>query len=334
MISIMKYRKIIISLALLIIFIFLTISVLVISNRDINIDIRDVNIIKDNKEPINITLTLRKNEVYDIKDELKEARELLKEEIVKQTDGYYDCYAMNNGVARLSDTRIKAINAGVTSLFYNLNYILYRQKSKYSSERSSITTLLLTMRIIVLDEEEDYVPVYKAEDITSENKTFILMNDIVVSNNNQEQYFLKVFRGTLINPEGYKITVNNSNLFNYNIGWINDLIIDGEISGENINTIGGIATTNSGYITNCISDVNIQANYIMVWANDMSKCIINGTYTLIENTSSGLFLQLYNCADSSIVIYVTGYTEKNVEERDEIIEGNNTIKIQILEVID
>jgi hypothetical protein len=328
--KILKYRSLIIKTLIVAAFIAYCI---ILSGRTYG-DFVHAGILSDFEEKM-ITLTV--GEEYDLSEDLENAKNKIGKKLFGQIDGELKIVKRENNAINLNDTVIKAISSGLGSLWLQYYYSVFDETPKdFEGGNDSNFVNLFSLKIVVIDKEENYIPVYDINDLGPLNRTYILKNDIVISERTAFNKIVDKFLGLFLNPEGYTITIDSASslltIFNLNFGFIDGIILKGSIvSDKTLMITFGLACFNEGIIQNCEFDIDITAksiclfNFMKFYNNN-----IKGTYTVLPGENNGFEItNVFQSNGNVIDLTVTGdVNDENVHINEEIYK-ENTVNITI-----
>jgi hypothetical protein len=278
---------------------------------------------------------LKVGETYDMTDLLAEAEAGLDLKERMQVEGGFQLTA-TKGTIEQKGTKIRAISSGIGHAFYNYNYLAYWLKVNKKLYSETAQKDLLQADFIILSEVSDYVEVYSLDDLTAENKTFILKNDIVVTEAYNRNYLLYIFNGVLINPDGYTITIEESSglsaICNYNLGVFDGIILSAELGfcDYSLTSVCGLTIYNEGFITDCDLEAEFETTGGKVRLDNIYDSTLNCNITIIETeTNTRCTFTYRNLKNTDIQFNYRGYTEGLAEEELYLPENSSYTQIII-----
>lgn len=283
-------------------------------------------------EPIYIKV----GETYDMRDMLIDAENALSYKQRMQCDGAFSLNVSKNVLQR-NDTKIKAATCGLGITTYDYNYTSHYFPKNPTDRIGYETKSLMQADFIVLSEESEYVEVQTIADLTDENKTFILKNDIIISDTYSNYYILDFFTGVLLNPDGYTITIEESSgikaICLYNLGVFEGINISANIGYcEFLIPLCGLAISNEGLIIDCDAEIELELKYGNLYINNVynSTLIYNHKIRYYDTeVKVGHNYSYFNIKSNDIILSFRGNTE-NIYECDYIIPQNTRLR-KILE---
>lgn len=329
---VIRYRKIIV---ILLILAMLTTYTVLIATREygdfslVRFDIGELSGTRD-------FVYLKVGETIDIKNELKEAATTVTKR--HQIDGHFRLSSSGKSVIAINNTKVTAVSSGLGRVYYNYKYV-ESIKYQYYLEVKTENIEMLNLNYIVLPEESEYIAVYSINDITSENKAFILKNDIVVTELFGEPYVLEEFNGVLLNPDGYMITIEESSelkaLFRYNYGVIDGIKLNAQIIEESYNLflpICGLTVYNSGVIKDCELEAEIEMHRGGIFLENIFNSDLRCAYTIREHTNNAGFLNYnYQVLKNSDILFTFSGATQNIKAENSVLYINTNYKQVILD---
>lgn len=225
--------------------------------------------VTDDESVSTIDIKIRVGEELDLVNYLDEAKSAVNIKEFGGVNGYYEIeegltyFNTSKEVVEINMTKLTAIKSGFTRLSYNYIYYTSMQGNVFYFKNTIMERIVLfEINVIVLDSEDEYIPVYTYSDLGEEYRTYVLMNDIEIDESDR---VLTQFNGVLLNPEGYVINLNKELLYYFaysNQGYIEGLIYNAIINNvfERKMEISYLMSDNYGIITDCEFNIEIVTN--------------------------------------------------------------------------
>lgn len=197
---------------------------------------------------------LNVNETYDLRSLVSEVEKSLSFDTRMRIEGSFILTVSQDSLER-KGIKVKAASCGFGYACYEYSYLSHYEINKGYPNSESAESALLKVEFIILSEEEERAEVHSIDDLTGENKTFVLKNDIVISESLDRGWLLTTFNGVFINPDGYSITIEESSgltaLSRFNRGVFDGIIVNTPDCGADEPPYFGLTMFNSGLLNNC-----------------------------------------------------------------------------------
>lgn len=279
---------------------------------------------------------LRVGETYDMTDLMREAETGLNLKARMQAEGAFRLSA-SKGSIEIKGTKVKAASCGIGYAHYGYSYLAYREKIKNTLHAETAKKDLFQASFIIISKESEYVEVHSLDDLTEENKTFILKNDIVASEPYNRSYLLNTFKGVFINPDGYTITIEESaglsSICVNNLGVFDGINMSAELGYCNTSLIPicGLAVFNEGLINNCELEASLETRSGSLRLINIHNSRLRCAFMMIalEDTNHPKYSYLYNnLLNCDIEFTFSGDTEQ-ISEGDFYLPKNNSYRVII-----
>lgn len=275
-------------------------------------------------------VTLNIGEKYDLSDAVKNASERIDKKLWLASDSYFSMSSENENV-EISGKKVKAVKGGFCRIYLRFEYVGYHPINA-PDLAAGVNILLDTISFIVMS--DDAVPVYSLSDITDQNTTFVLKNDITVSEplSQNGDFIIDVFRGVLLNPDGYAINIEDGANAQYfirrNYGALIGLKLNFSTNTEN-KSFSGLSRTSSGLLQDCDISCTVYASVLNI---SLGSCY-NTSYSVICFSNADekfVFWNIYvdETTDSSISVILLG-DNISAESFTKAVGNNSTYELKV-----